>query len=593
MKWVHIKLKQFYNKYNDKHKFLFYTISFLCLFIFFIAVLATKGYSLKLYLTGFDNDTFMDYFNMLKVNRADTLHVRYQSGTIYPPLANLCYVLMNMALPDHIRQNFEINQYSLIIFFIYNVILLFFFSIIVLTWKKGSMKERYVFLGIILVSIPFIYMFERANIIFISLVLTMVFFLWKDSEDKILREISFIALALAAGIKIYPAIFGFLLVKKGRIKESLRLVAYGILSFLLPFLAYGWDNVPVLIRNLFSASDNFGQSRVGLKLAFSELIKFVCDIFSIGQYKETLVNILLMLIILSSVIGFIYMKKNWEEILLLTCLLIGIPKISGVYSGVFMVIPLIVLLDYKKKGKKEFIYLILILLTMLPLPFAFTEGQSISMYSSMYRTIAINVESFSIFFMTLGLIGENCRNFYLSIKSSHRKWIIIVSSVYVLLYSSLLMYRQRNDAYLINNFNRYVANDYFTVGANAVCSQTFIAKENELTSIVVRLGKINSSKIKIEIKENNTGKMVFDKEINKNFLKSYSLNEIQLKNVNVKKGQKYRLSFYAIDGDNTALTLYHSVEGYVFEEEYAIVDGIKKRYCLAINIYGKNNREEN
>ena len=44
------------------------------------------------------------------------------------------------------------------------------------------------------------------------------FFLWKDSENRILRNCPFF-LAGAAGLKIYPAVFGLLLVRKNDIKK--------------------------------------------------------------------------------------------------------------------------------------------------------------------------------------------------------------------------------------------------------------------------------------------------------------------------------------------------------------------------------------
>ncbi|MBQ9783212.1 MAG: DUF2029 domain-containing protein [Clostridia bacterium] len=42
-------------------------------------------------------------------------------------------------------------------------------------------------------------------------------------------------IAVAAGIKLYPAIFGLLYVKEKRWSETLRLIAYGVLFFVVSF----------------------------------------------------------------------------------------------------------------------------------------------------------------------------------------------------------------------------------------------------------------------------------------------------------------------------------------------------------------------
>lgn len=579
------------NKFKNKKKLLFYIVSLICLLIFFISAIVTHGYSLKRYLSGFDNDSFVDFYNMLRANRLENRNTRYLSGTIYPPLANLCFMIMSMALPDSIRSDFVINQYTMMIFFLYNVILFFAFFIVVTSWKKGDIKERLIFLGIMLFSVPFIFMYERGNIIFLSLILCLIFFLWKDSENKLLRELSFIALALSAGIKIYPAIFGFLLVKEKRIRESLRLLLYGVAAFFLPSIVYGKNTLLSLINNLFVGSNNNGLGRVGNKLAFSETIYYVCDLYNIERHKETIVSIITVLIILGAVLSFFYLDEKWKEILLLSCLLIGIPKISFTYTGIFLIIPLTALLDSKSSKHQDYFYLISIMLAMLPLPFAFTEGINIPLYSSMYRTISVNVESFSILIITLRLIGEGVCRFLLKLSKSHRNAAILIMCTCIALYSGMTFYKQSDEPYLTNNYNRFTANDNFVLSENQTCSQTFVAKEDELTNMVIRLGMIKCDSILMEISELDSENVIYRQIISKQTadqpLQQYALNRVTLDNVRLKVGNEYKISLSAMGGGEKSLTLYHTVEGYVFKDAYAIVNNEKKPYCIDINLYEK------
>lgn len=141
--------------------------------------------------------------------------------------------------------------------------------------KKGTKAEKIVFTISMLFTVPFLYQYERGNIIFLALCFTMLFFLWKDSENRILRELSFFSLAGAAGLKIYPAVFGLLLVREKRYKEAVRLMIYGLISFFLPFLCFGsfLGNIKKMISNMKTVTAEFASVRVGCQLNYSATLK--------------------------------------------------------------------------------------------------------------------------------------------------------------------------------------------------------------------------------------------------------------------------------------------------------------------------------
>ena len=189
-------------------------------------------------------DAFMDYFNSVTHAMGRD---PYGAQAIYPPLCYIIYWGMGMLMGSKAMVMFDENRTNIsweikgltlpmVIFLLYFLISLFIFIGLTYLFIKEKKKYRIWLIILVLASVPFMFQFERANIIFISLLGSMAFFVWKDSENKILKEFALICLALSAALKIYPAIFGLLLVKEKRYRETLRLNIYGVECFFLTFL---------------------------------------------------------------------------------------------------------------------------------------------------------------------------------------------------------------------------------------------------------------------------------------------------------------------------------------------------------------------
>ena len=81
-----------------------------------------------------------------------------------------------------------------------------------------------------------LFSYERGNVIYLAVIGMVCFIEHYQSENKVLREWSFIALAFAAAIKGYPAIFGILLIWEKRWKEAILFNPFTHVLLLLPFL---------------------------------------------------------------------------------------------------------------------------------------------------------------------------------------------------------------------------------------------------------------------------------------------------------------------------------------------------------------------
>ncbi|HNW85855.1 MAG TPA: glycosyltransferase family 87 protein [Candidatus Limiplasma sp.] len=91
----------------------------------------------------------------------------------------------------------------------------------------------------VLLSGVSLYTLERGNSAYHSMVILLFFLFLRDDESAWKREAALILLAVAAGVKIYPCVFGVLYLLEKRYREALRLVIYGVLLFFVPFLWFG------------------------------------------------------------------------------------------------------------------------------------------------------------------------------------------------------------------------------------------------------------------------------------------------------------------------------------------------------------------
>ena len=166
-------------------------------------------------------DTFMDYFNCLP---GVAMRRPYDTQSMYPPLSEVVFYLFSKILPD--KMLFEMapramrtEQIPILSLMLYLAIPIAVTVIALSDYiKTGNAEKRLVIIAF-LVSSPFIYLLERGNVLIYSFAAAVVFICYYDSDKKWQREMALIALAVSAGIKLYPAVLGILLVRDRRWKD--------------------------------------------------------------------------------------------------------------------------------------------------------------------------------------------------------------------------------------------------------------------------------------------------------------------------------------------------------------------------------------
>lgn len=339
--------------------------------IYWLIMICTNSQYLHSYFHNNDVDTFMDYFNSLCCLEVPH-HAIYETGVIYPAF---CYCLWDIAyalIPQsyQVVGSIELRNYQpTLLGFV-----LFLLLMVVGLWEL--LKKNYSDNGVrsclfafsILFCGPILFAIERGNIILLALFFLLIFQLLYNSENKYFRYLSYIALALSASIKIYPALFGVLVISRKRWKEVFAAIVLGLLAFVIPFICLCGEGGEVisLFQNIRNASPILGNKGMGYNVSFINLLKIVQTFTGIVFTKSDI--ILKGIPACVAIFIFISNRDEWKKMFAIVLFCIWIPEFSYTYTLVFFVLPLISYLnvDSKKISKMDYIYIILYATIFLP-----------------------------------------------------------------------------------------------------------------------------------------------------------------------------------------------------------------------------------
>ncbi len=368
-------------------KTVYYGLFILFVLIFTFAVLFTHGAAFKCIVFNDNSDTFMDHFNSVVYNENDP----YELHVIYPPLACLCYKFCNRIIPrdDYYSivtdpaikaqpRNIRIGQSFQFQFIIYMLVTALLFLIALDLMKKGSKRERGLFLLTVIASAPLFFMLDRGNNMLIPLAFSMFFITYYDSENKILREFALFSLAIAVGFKIYPALFAVVLISEKRWKEFFRTVIYCIATTILPFFIFykGVASLKLMVQSIIGFGEKRSdimnmESQLDFKRSFAFLLKTIFAVLHIPPSEalfECLGSIYRSSITILAGIGALVSKKRWKQTMCCCAILYGWPGSCTNYLLSFFIISIILFLDEEKdRNVLNWLYLIGLLFTQVPL----------------------------------------------------------------------------------------------------------------------------------------------------------------------------------------------------------------------------------
>ncbi|MBO4426311.1 MAG: DUF2029 domain-containing protein [Clostridiales bacterium] len=340
------------------------------------------------------SDVFMDYFNCLYVvaNRDP-----YSFITMYPPLAELIFYLFSKTISYEMlfcTPPLREEQAPMMSFLLFIAI-----PIVIMAWaladylKIAKPMNRVVILAFF-VTTPFLWMLERGNIIIYSLAGIMIFICYYDSDKRWLRELALLGLAFSAGVKLYPAILGLILIRDKRWKDAIRCALYGVFFIFAPFLAFGGlKSLLSMINSLKYNADVLANDGNSYKVNYSYIFNMIGRVW-LGRSEEfgwaqTAAYILSALLIVAAFL----IGKKWKSILFLTLVMIGFPSFSYTYCLVFILAPFLMFIAGKEKDLRptDMIYMLMFIAILAPFPITIGDITTISDVNINTQVIGISI----------------------------------------------------------------------------------------------------------------------------------------------------------------------------------------------------------
>jgi hypothetical protein len=323
------------------------------------------------------------FFKRLKDFLADTLntvgytayrdvyHNEVYSGLGTKQYLPLSYVIMYLFsrlvdMSKYYEQNYFLNMYTeplfLIMYMIYATIGVVMLYEIVRTCKKGSNAVKIWTAAAMMVSAPVLYTYERANTIFLTTFFVMFYVFYYDSENRVMREIALICLAVAAAFKITPAVLGILLLYNKQWKDAARAVIYGVLLGVLPFLFFegGFSNIAQMFSNMMSYVGFYSDRRGGVTL-YSAVLGF--GVPASRALKIAMQGVTCVLCLFLLIAAYFYRRK-WMRIAAVCLVTTIILPNSGYYCILYLIPAIVAFLNEEEHPLSELWILFAALLMM-------------------------------------------------------------------------------------------------------------------------------------------------------------------------------------------------------------------------------------
>jgi len=349
----------------------------------FLLLVSSKGSQQDSIFYGNSHDYFMDFFNVLKyVSKRDPYHYTDFMGLgekAYPPLAYAILFPFSRLYDYKTKTSYDARstQLGIMSVFFFLFICIFFLTFLYSHHIQGSVSIKILTTLTFFMSGIFIYSLERANIIFLAVLFLGIFLFFYKSTDPILREIAYLALACTTALKVYPVVFGILILKDKRWFAAIRTMLYGIVAFFLPFFFFygGLSNFKQLLSNV--EENSLLYLFITPSYRFGWLPYYLCTNTYVSNYQSwiTFGNILMLLAVVLS----FFMKSQWKTVTLLTCTIIASPVNSAYYCGLYLFAAIILFLNENEHNCFDIIYLVLFIVILNPFQFI-ANGVAITIF---------------------------------------------------------------------------------------------------------------------------------------------------------------------------------------------------------------------
>lgn len=275
----------------------------------------------------------------------------------FPPLIYFMYYLFSIILPADatvMYDSFATSSFAMLLYVSYCVFLavLLFYSILKLMRRKNVEFSLAITLIVVISNIYIFGILERGNSAIIVCILLLRAMELRERKGLIAQELALLFIAMAAAIKIYPAIFGLIYLFEKKWKEAGKLILYGVLFFFLPFVPFGgFAGALQFVRNQIIIQTEVYRGMGSIHAFWNQIAMewLHCEPKNVG-------TVFVVLYVLIAVLTSLLVKEVWKKIFLLSSIMIVAPFWSGRYTGIYLLVPLVLFIRQKRNGMINYVY---------------------------------------------------------------------------------------------------------------------------------------------------------------------------------------------------------------------------------------------
>ena len=327
----------------------------------------------------------------------------------FPPLSYfLYYALSRMLTRDGAVPGVDvpIDEVSYLYFFIlyYSIAVAFLLLYGIRRFEDNGRRAAACFICLLL-SVPFYSGgISVANSTLLVMTLLLISLKFRESDSPVYRELALILIAVCAGFKIYPAIFGLFYLTEKRFKEAARLTVYGIVLFFAPFACFGGMNG--LTHWISNVKETMGFKDYGRIQSIRGLMYTVAswnglqDSIPDAVYSLVPILFVLLMLVLAAV-----SKDRYRRVFFLCAIMTFYPNNAYRYTLTYLSIPFIMLFMEKADTKPNvFIYIETVLFSLVyAMPVVYGKKWRFHISTDIYTYT--HVERWTYFFAYLLMIA--------------------------------------------------------------------------------------------------------------------------------------------------------------------------------------------
>lgn len=369
----------------------FLTGMFVMILVSLVCALVTDGNTFRYMLHPNESYIFMDHFS-ITVTCYDH---PYTNGdfNIYPPLAVLMYgAIAHFTMPYttimednwHTAMEMRVHEVPIMVLMLLIIGLIFLTYVMYqkYTGKEFTTRSFNLVFFTILFSYPVVWGLSVCNCIFLAAFCAALYVFLYDSDNKWVRYFAYIMLGVSAGMKLIPAFLGILTLKHRGLTEFIKCVVIVSALIFVPFLFTDGDPIDILTRSMEYSKDV--PSTFGI-LNINDLTKAIGLDSTISLFLKLLLTGIVLLTVL-----FDDKMERWEEVTLISSLLILAFSVSVPYLFIYMLVGMMIFLATRKQmDRKSMIAVVCFVVIFCVIPGFYFNPPYIATVKSLFLFILV------------------------------------------------------------------------------------------------------------------------------------------------------------------------------------------------------------